>query len=120
MWNVNALEVTGEQTLTHVKIRNNKTGEEQLVEAGGLFYAIGHVPNTAFLENQLRTDDTGYLITFPDSTRTEIAGVFACGDVKDRVYRQAVTAAGSGCMAALEAERYLADVESGADISDTG
>jgi len=111
-WNTNAIEAVGENTLTGVRIRSNKTGEEETIEAGGLFFAIGHEPNTAFLDGQLETDDSGYLIAEPDSTRTAIAGVFACGDVKDRVYRQAVTAAGSGCMAALEAERYLAELKS--------
>lgn len=111
MWNTVATEVVGEQFLTGVRIRNVKTNEEQLLEARGLFYAIGHEPNTAFLDGQLKTDDTGYLVAKPDSTVTEVPGVFACGDVKDKVYRQAVTAAGSGCMAALEAERYLGELE---------
>ena len=110
-WNNNAIEAIGEQTLTAVKVRNNKTQEEDVIEAGGLFFAIGHKPNTEFLGGQLEMDDTGYLITAPDSTLTAKPGVYACGDVKDRVYRQAVTAAGSGCMAALEAERYLADLQ---------
>jgi len=108
------VEALGEQTLNSVRVRNNKTGEESVLEAGGLFFAIGHTPNTGFLEDQLAMDEVGYLRTEPDSTRTEKPGVFACGDVKDKVYRQAVTAAGSGCMAALEAERYLAALESGA------
>ncbi|MFW5814910.1 MAG: FAD-dependent oxidoreductase, partial [Spirochaetota bacterium] len=111
MWNTEAKEALGEQTLTGVRVANNKTGEETIVEAGGLFYAIGHKPNTDFLEGQLTTDETGYVITEPDSTKTNVPGVFACGDVKDRVYRQAVTAAGSGCMAALEAEHYLVDLQ---------
>ena len=109
-WNTNAIEAIGEKTLTAVRVRNNKTDAEEVVEAGGLFFAVGHKPNTEFLDGQLETDDTGYLITAPDSTKTAKPGVFACGDVKDRIYRQAVTAAGSGCMAALEAERYLADL----------
>lgn len=111
MWNTEAREALGEQMLTGVRVENNKTGEQQVIEAGGLFYAIGHTPNTAFLDGQLPTDETGYVLTEPDSTRTSVAGVYACGDVKDKVYRQAVTAAGSGCMAALEAEHYLVDVE---------
>jgi len=111
MWNTEAQEAIGEQTLTAVRATNNKTGEEVLIPAGGLFYAIGHTPNTVFLSGQLKTDEFGYVKTAPDSTRTDIPGVFACGDVKDRVYRQAVTAAGSGCMAALEAEHYLVDIE---------
>jgi thioredoxin reductase (NADPH) len=112
-WNTNATEAIGENTLSAVRVRNNKTKEEEVVEAGGLFFAVGHKPNTEFLEGQLETDDTGYLITAPDSTKTAKPGVYACGDVKDRTYRQAITAAGSGCMAALEAERYLSDIESG-------
>jgi len=112
-WNNNAIEAIGEQTLAAVRVRNNKTEEEDTIEAGGLFFAIGHKPNTEFLAGQLEMDETGYLITAPDSTRTAKPGVYACGDAKDRVYRQAITAAGSGCMAALEAERYLADLESG-------
>lgn len=118
LWNTNAIEAVGDQTLSAVKIRNNRSGEEETLEAGGLFFAIGHEPNTGFLDGQLEMDDTGYLITEPDSTRTARPGVFACGDVKDRVFRQAITAAGSGCMAALEAERYLADLESGASQHD--
>jgi thioredoxin reductase (NADPH) len=110
LWNTEAEEAVGPDVLTAVRVRNNKTGEQYAIEAGGLFYAIGHQPNTAFLESQLDADDAGYLITEPESTRTKIPGVYACGDVKDKVYRQAVTAAGSGCMAALEAEHYLVDL----------
>jgi len=110
MWNHNATEVTGDgKLLTHVKVRNNKSGEEQTLEAGGLFYAIGHKPNTDFLGGQLSMDETGYLVTEGKSTATTIPGVFAAGDVQDKIYRQAVTAAGSGCMAALEAEKFLAE-----------
>ncbi|TVQ22116.1 MAG: thioredoxin-disulfide reductase [Spirochaetaceae bacterium] len=111
LWNTEATEVSGEDKLQFVHVKNNRSGEEQKLEAAGLFYAIGHTPNTAFLEGQLETDDTGYLITKPDSTATAIPGVFAAGDVKDKVWRQAVTAAGMGCMAALEAERFLAEQE---------
>ena len=110
MWNTNATGVVGDgKLLTHVKARNNKTGEEQTLEAGGLFYAIGHKPNTEFLDGQVDHDETGYLITKGKSTATSVDGVFAAGDVQDKTYRQAVTAAGSGCMAALEAEKYLAE-----------
>ena len=97
--------------MIRVKVKNNKSGEVYDIPAKGLFYAVGHTPNTAFLQGQLKTDETGYLVAKPDSTATELPGVFACGDVKDKVYRQAVTAAGSGCMAALEAERYLTEKE---------
>lgn len=111
LWNSNAVEAVGDKLLAGVRVRNSKTGEERTLEASGLFYAIGHEPNTGFLDGVLDTDETGYVVTRPDSTATNVAGVFACGDVKDRVYRQAVTAAGSGCMAALEAEHYLVDLE---------
>ena len=117
-WNTNALEVLPDESnaseqkvLGAVRIKSNLSGEESVIEAGGLFFAIGHVPNTAFLQGQLETDESGYLLTQPDSSATAISGVFACGDVKDKVYRQAITAAGTGCMAALEAERFLASQE---------
>jgi thioredoxin reductase (NADPH) len=105
-----ATEVVGEDFLTGVRTRNTRDGKEGLIEATGLFYAIGHEPNTAFLAGQLETDEAGYLVMpKPGSARTAIAGVFACGDVQDKVYRQAVSAAGSGCIAALECERYLSE-----------
>ena len=107
-WNTNATEVIGDdKAMTGVRIRNDKTGEEETLEARGLFYAIGHLPNTAFLDGQLEMDETGYLISKGKSTETSVEGVFAAGDVQDKKYRQAVTAAGSGCMAALEAEHFL-------------
>lgn len=109
LWNSVAVEAVGADFLTGVRVKNVKTGDESLLEASGLFYAIGHIPNTDFLEGQIKMDETGYLITHPGSTKTEIPGVFACGDVQDRTYRQAVTAAGTGCMAALEAEKYLSE-----------
>lgn len=111
VWDTVPVEAVGDKTLSGVKVRNVKTGQERVIEAGGLFYAIGHVPNTAFLDGQLDLDDAGYIKTQPGSTRSSVDGVFACGDVQDKIYRQAVTAAGSGCMAALEAERYLAQQE---------
>ncbi len=109
MWNTEAVEAVGDKTLGGLRVTNNKRGDEQVIDASGLFYAIGHTPNTAFLDGQLETDETGYVITRPDSTVTNVPGVFACGDVKDKVYRQAVTAAGSGCMAALEAEHFIVE-----------
>lgn len=110
LWNTEAIEAVGDQLLTHVRIKNNVTQEESLLEANGLFYAIGHKPNTDFLNGQINLDTDGYVITQAGSTKTNIDGVFACGDVKDKIYRQAITAAGSGCMAALEAEKYLSEM----------
>lgn len=107
IWDSIPVEAIGDKLLNQVKIKNVKTGQERLVEAGGLFYAIGFTPNTSFLEGQLQVDESGYIQTQPGTTRTNIAGVFACGDVQDKAYRQAITAAGSGCMAAMDAERYL-------------
>ncbi len=115
-WNTEAVEVLGDKTVTGVKIRHSETGAETVVEAAGLFYAVGHVPNTAFLAGQLETDETGYLKTVPGTTRTSVTGVFACGDVQDHIYRQAITAAGTGCMAALEAERYLSELKTHATV----
>jgi thioredoxin-disulfide reductase len=109
-WNLNKtpLEVVpGEMGLKGLKVRNNATGEEEFVEADGVFITIGHTPNTKFLGGQIDTDEQGYIIVKPGTSETNIPGVFACGDVQDRQYRQAITAAGSGCMAALDAERFL-------------
>jgi thioredoxin reductase (NADPH) len=104
-------EVLGDGAVTGVRLRNVETGETVEHEAQGVFIAIGHEPNTKLFVDQLDHDEAGYLITKPGSTETNICGVFAVGDVQDRVYRQAVTAAGSGCMGALDAERYLAQLE---------
>jgi thioredoxin reductase (NADPH) len=111
MWNTSLLEVIGEKSLSQVKVVNHQSKQESVLPAGGLFYAIGHVPNTTFLNGQITCDESGYIMTQPGSTRTSVKGVFACGDVQDKVFRQAVTAAGTGCMAALEAERYLSEHE---------
>jgi len=104
-------EVLGEDAISGLKLRNTETGESEEVDAGALFVAIGHDPNTKLFVSQLDHDENGYLVTKPGTTETNIAGVFAAGDVQDHIYRQAVTAAGSGCMAALDAERFLAAEE---------
>lgn len=111
LWNTETLEVLGDQTVTGIKVLNNETKEEKVIPAEGFFVAIGHNPNTDIFKGQLDMDDTGYLITKADSTQTNIPGVFATGDAQDKIYRQAVTAAGTGCMGALEAERYLSEFE---------
>ena len=111
MRNTEAEEALGDKFLTGVSVINNKTGEKSLIECAGLFYAIGHQPNTAFLNGQLELDEAGYILTKPGTTQTSVAGVFAAGDVQDKKYRQAITSAGSGCMAALEAEKYLQELE---------
>ena len=108
-WDSVAEEALGDDALKGVRIRNLKSNETSVVEVEGLFYAIGHLPNTGFLDGQLELDDAGYIVTTPGTTRTSVEGVFAAGDVQDKVWRQAVTAAGTGCMAALEAERFLVE-----------
>lgn len=109
-WELNKtpLEVmAGENGVTGLKVKNNETNEEEVIQTDGIFVAIGHNPNTSFLNGQIDTDETGYINVVPGTTETNIPGVFACGDVQDKKYRQAITAAGTGCMAALDAERYL-------------
>lgn len=103
-------EVVGdsENGVTHIKIRDRKTDEARELQVAGFFLAIGHIPNTDVFEGLLDMDDEGYITTAPDSTKTNVPGIFAVGDVQDKVYRQAITAAGTGCMGALEAEHYLA------------
>jgi thioredoxin reductase (NADPH) len=110
-YNTEVAEVLGEQVVEGLKIVNNKTGQEEVIAVTGLFVAIGHKPNTDIFKGQLDMDETGYLITHGKSTKTNKPGVFASGDVQDKEYRQAITAAGTGCMAALDAERYLATLE---------
>lgn len=112
LWNSETLEVMGESEVTGVKVQNNRTQETKELKVGGFFVAIGHQPNTDVFEGHLDMDENGYIKTVPGSTRTNMEGVFACGDAQDHIYRQAVTAAGTGCMAALDAERYLAEIES--------
>ena len=107
LWNSTVTDLVGDSQLEAIRVRNTVTGEESTMPMSGLFIAIGHRPNTDVFKGVLDMEDTGYLITRPDSTYTNIPGVFACGDVKDHVYRQAITAAGSGCMAAIDAERWL-------------
>jgi thioredoxin reductase (NADPH) len=114
IWDSVLQEVTGSEnpkSVTAVSVKNVKTGKVTQLPVDGVFVAIGHAPATELFKGQLEMKDSGYLVTAPDSTRTSISGVFAAGDVKDDIFRQAVTAAGMGCMAALEAERYLAKLE---------
>ena len=110
-YNTEVDEVLGDQVVEGVRVFNNITGEKEEIPITGFFVAIGHTPNTQIFKGQLEMDDTGYIITKGKSTKTTKPGVFASGDVQDKEYRQAVTAAGTGCMAALDAERYLATVE---------
>lgn len=112
LYHTEAEEVIGDgKNVTGLKVRNNVSGETKELNITGFFVAIGHKPNTDIFKGQLDMDETGYLITKPGSSLTNIEGVFACGDVQDNYYRQAITAAGSGCMAGLDAERYLASKE---------
>ncbi len=112
-FNTEVDEVLGDQVVEGLRMVNNQTGEKEEIPITGLFIAIGHKPNTDIFKGQLEMDATGYIITPGKSTRTNKPGVFASGDVQDKEYRQAVTAAGTGCMAALDAERYLSEVEAG-------
>jgi thioredoxin reductase (NADPH) len=112
-------EVLGDESISGLRLRNTETGEIEEVEAGALFIAIGHDPNTKLFVDQLDHDENGYLVAKAGTTETNVPGVFAAGDVQDHVYRQAVTAAGSGCMAALDAERFLAALEQLASPADS-
>jgi thioredoxin reductase (NADPH) len=111
LWNTIVLDVLGDDVVSELRLQDVVTKQERSLPCGGLFYAIGFTPNTSLVAGQLQTDPEGYLITKPGSTHTSVPGVFACGDVQDKRYRQAITAAGSGCMAALDCERYLADAD---------
>ena len=108
LWNTSVVDVLGDTTVSGLRVRDNQSEEESDLKVAGLFVAIGHEPKTSLFKGQLEMEENGYLRTF-DGTRTNVDGVFACGDVQDHRYRQAITAAGSGCMAALDAERWLED-----------
>jgi thioredoxin reductase (NADPH) len=103
---VEEIHDTGKGEVTAMVVRHNKTGARTIVPVTGVFVAIGHTPNTALFKDQVETDENGYILTH-DGAKTNVPGVFACGDVQDHIYRQAITAAGSGCMAAIDAEHYL-------------
>ncbi len=107
LWNSTVTDIIGDTKVSGIKIRNTVTGEDSELDATGLFVAIGHEPNSSLLKGQLELEDNGYVRTIDGSTRTSVDGVFACGDVQDDYYRQAITSAGSGCMAAIDAERWL-------------
>ena len=112
LWNSEVVEMVGDKKLTGLRVKNVHTGDEQVVPVSGVFIAIGHSPRSELFAGQLATDPDGYLLVEQPTTHTAIEGVFACGDVVDRTYRQAVTAAGTGCSAAIDAERWLAEHES--------
>ena len=111
-YNTEVVEVIGQSVVEGLKLINNKTNLTDTIPITGFFVAIGHKPNTDIFKGQLEMDDTGYIVTDGKTTKTNLPGVFASGDVQDKEYRQAVTAAGTGCMAALDAERYLASLDS--------
>jgi thioredoxin reductase (NADPH) len=111
LWNTQTEEILGDNGVTGVKVLNNKTNQSSVLSVTGFFVAIGHQPNTDIFKEYITLDEAGYIQTIKGSSKTNITGVFACGDAQDNIYRQAVTAAGSGCMAALDAERYLGEHE---------
>jgi thioredoxin reductase (NADPH) len=111
LWDSEVVDVLGENKVSGVRVRNTRTGEESQLDVTGLFVAIGHDPRSELFAQQVRRDDEGYILVDAPTTQTNLAGVFACGDVVDHTYRQAVTAAGTGCSAALDAERYLASLD---------
>ncbi|KAI0427528.1 hypothetical protein F5Y09DRAFT_29390 [Xylaria sp. FL1042] len=111
-FNTRGVEIKGDgKLMTHLTVENTATGAQETIEANGLFYAIGHDPATALVKGQVETDAEGYVVTKPGTPNTSVDGVFAAGDVQDKRYRQAITSAGTGCMAALDAEKFLADLE---------
>ncbi len=111
LWHTDTLEILGDNEVVGARLKNTQTGEEHIINVTGFFVAIGHKPNTDIFKPYLTLDEQGYILTEKGSTRTNIPGVFACGDAQDNIYRQAITAAGTGCMAALDAERYLVTLE---------
>ena len=111
LWNTEVDEILGDEEVEGMRVVNNKTGEKSVIDIQGFFVAIGHQPNTQIFESYLDMDENGYIKTIPGTAKTNIEGVFVTGDAQDHVYRQAVTAAGSGCMGALDAERFLATKE---------
>lgn len=111
-WNTEVEEILGDKKVEAVRIKNNQTAEEKIIPVSAYFAAIGHNPNSEIFKGWIDMDETGYIKTIPGTSKTTVEGVFAAGDVQDKIYRQAVTAAGSGCMAALDAERYLSEKES--------
>lgn len=120
VWDTEVTDVLGTSKVEAVRLRNVVSNEESQIDVSGVFVAIGHIPNTSIFQNQLDMDAQGYIVTKPDSTETNVPGVFACGDVQDPKYRQAITAAGSGCMAAIDVERWLeANHEAPSDLSST-
>lgn len=109
VWHHELVRIEGDKVVRKVVLKNVKTNQESVFSAGGVFFAIGHDPNTKFLQNQLQLKENNYIYVYPGTSRTSIEGVFAAGDVHDHIYRQAITAAGTGCMAALDAERWLSE-----------